>query len=61
MLYLVARFKSTSGARLAQLTTEYDPQPPFGGIDWTGTDSELAGQLRGGPNGSELTLTRTAR
>jgi transcriptional regulator GlxA family with amidase domain len=37
MLHLVARFKSESSARLAQLTTEYDPQPPFGGIDWSMT------------------------
>ena len=29
----VARFKSESAARLAQLTTEYDPQPPFGRVD----------------------------
>ncbi len=34
MLYLVARLTSKAGARLAQLATEYDPQPPFGGIDW---------------------------
>jgi transcriptional regulator GlxA family with amidase domain len=35
MLHLVARFHSESAARLAQLGTEYDPHPPFGGIDWT--------------------------
>jgi transcriptional regulator GlxA family with amidase domain len=37
MLHLVARFKSESSAKLAQLATEYDPQPPFGGIDWSQT------------------------
>ena len=46
MLYLVARLKSESGAKLAQLATEYDPQPPFGGIDWSSADSHLAGMLR---------------
>jgi transcriptional regulator GlxA family with amidase domain len=35
MLHLVARFNSESAAKLAQLGTEYDPQPPFSGIDWT--------------------------
>ena len=35
MLHLVARFKSQASAKLAQLATEYDPQPPFGGIDWS--------------------------
>ena len=29
MLHLVARFKSESNAKLAQLATEYDPHPPF--------------------------------
>ena len=29
MLHLVARFKSESSAKLAQLATEYDPHPPF--------------------------------
>jgi hypothetical protein len=30
MLHPVARFKTES---LAQLATEYDPHPPFGGIE----------------------------
>jgi len=38
MLRLVARFKSESSAKLAQLGTEYDPQPPLGGIDWSMTE-----------------------
>jgi transcriptional regulator GlxA family with amidase domain len=33
MLYLVARLKNESGAKLAQLATEYDPEPPFGDLD----------------------------
>ena len=50
MLHLVARLKSRSRARLAQLFAEYDPQPPFGGIDWSGVDGDLAGML-GAPRG----------
>lgn len=45
-LALLARLTSESGARLAQLFIEYDPEPPFGGIDRTGTDDELAALLR---------------
>ena len=39
MLYLVSLFKGEKGAKLAQLATEYDPEPPFGGIDWSGVDT----------------------
>jgi transcriptional regulator GlxA family with amidase domain len=46
MLYLLARLRSESSARLAQLFIEYDPEPPFGGIDRTDTDEELAAVLR---------------
>ena len=56
MLHLVARFTNASSAKLAQLTTEYDPQPPFGGIDWTTADSGLAEMLRGAQR-ADLTLT----
>ena len=45
MLHFVARLKGKSRAKLAQLTTEYDPQPPFGAIDWRGADAGLAGLL----------------
>jgi transcriptional regulator GlxA family with amidase domain len=38
MLHFVAWFKSESSAKLAQLGTEYNPQPPFGGIDWSMTE-----------------------
>jgi transcriptional regulator GlxA family with amidase domain len=43
MLYIVARLKGESRARLTQITVEYDPQPPFGGIDWDSVDGDLAG------------------
>lgn len=52
MLHLVARFKSESSAKLAQLATEYDPDPPFGGIDWSSVDSDLA-EVLGAPRGLE--------
>jgi transcriptional regulator GlxA family with amidase domain len=34
-LELVAKLRSEAAAKRAQLTIEYDPQPPFGGIDWS--------------------------
>jgi transcriptional regulator GlxA family with amidase domain len=46
MLYLLARLTSKSGARLAQLFMEYDPQPPFGGIRGSSLDDELASVVR---------------
>jgi transcriptional regulator GlxA family with amidase domain len=46
MLYLVSRHRGRSGAGLAQLATEYDPQPPFGGLDRSRADGDLAGLLR---------------
>ena len=55
MLYLVSRFKGEAGAKLAQLTAEYDPQPPFGGIDRGSVDGDLAGML-GAPRGAEGSL-----
>ncbi len=33
-LYLVARLTDEETMRRVQLDLEYDPQPPFGGIDW---------------------------
>lgn len=41
MLHLVAKYTSESTARFAQLATEYDPQPPFGGEEMTCADREL--------------------
>ena len=46
MLALLARWKSRSGAQLAQLFMEYDPEPPFGPLDPAGGDAELAELLR---------------
>jgi transcriptional regulator GlxA family with amidase domain len=33
-LHLVARLTDEATARRVQLALDYDPQPPFGGIDW---------------------------
>ena len=33
-LYLVARLTDEATARRVQLAMDYDPQPPFGRIDW---------------------------
>jgi transcriptional regulator GlxA family with amidase domain len=41
MLALLARLKSRSGAELAQLFMEYDPEPPFGRIEPGDADREL--------------------
>jgi transcriptional regulator GlxA family with amidase domain len=46
MLHLIARLTSQSRARLTQLTVEYDPEPPFGGIDWSTQDQDLGAVLR---------------
>jgi transcriptional regulator GlxA family with amidase domain len=47
MLALLARLKNESGARLAQLFMEYDPEPPFGPLDPAAADAVLAASLRG--------------
>jgi hypothetical protein len=36
-LYLVARLTDEATARLIQQRIDYDPQPPFGHIDWNQT------------------------
>jgi len=54
-LHLLARLKSRSGAHLAQMFMEYDPQPPFGGIDASIADRDLAAALR------SSTVLRSAR
>jgi transcriptional regulator GlxA family with amidase domain len=41
-LYLVGELASPGKARTSQLIIEYDPQPPFGGIDWDRVDRETA-------------------
>jgi transcriptional regulator GlxA family with amidase domain len=40
-LYLGAKLTNEQLARQAQLFIEYDPQPPFGGIDWTKVDRDM--------------------
>ena len=40
-LYLGAQLTNEQLARQAQLFIEYDPQPPFGGIDWTKVDRDM--------------------
>ena len=47
MLHLVARLTGRSRATLTQIAVEYDPHPPFGGIDWTAADRRLAGMITG--------------
>ncbi|MFI9271192.1 DJ-1/PfpI family protein [Kitasatospora sp. NPDC052896] len=37
-LHLVGRVAGADVARWVQLMIEYDPQPPFGGIDWAAVD-----------------------
>jgi len=39
-LALVARLTDEATARLVQLAIEYDPHPPFGGIDWSQVDRD---------------------
>ena len=46
MLALLARLKSPSAAQLAQLFMEYDPEPPFGGLEEERADAELAALLQ---------------
>ncbi|MFD4861312.1 DJ-1/PfpI family protein [Streptomyces atratus] len=38
-LHLVGRLAGNEVARTVQLFIEYDPEPPFGPIDWTAADS----------------------
>jgi transcriptional regulator GlxA family with amidase domain len=46
-LYLVSRLTDEPTARRVQLALEYDPHPPFGGIDWPNVPL-LPRLLRGG-------------
>ncbi|HET8626325.1 MAG TPA: DJ-1/PfpI family protein [Thermomicrobiales bacterium] len=47
-LHLVAKFKDERRARKVQLWIEYDPQPPFGGLDASAEDDDaLATALAG--------------
>jgi transcriptional regulator GlxA family with amidase domain len=48
-LALAARLTDRATAQRIQLGIEYDPHPPFGGIDWSQVgDAELARQRQGG-------------
>jgi transcriptional regulator GlxA family with amidase domain len=40
-LALVARLTDEATARMVQLAIEYDPHPPFGGIDWGQVDRDV--------------------
>jgi transcriptional regulator GlxA family with amidase domain len=40
-LALVARLTDEPTARRVQVAIEYDPQPPFGGIDWGQVDRDI--------------------
>jgi transcriptional regulator GlxA family with amidase domain len=44
-IYLAARLTNEATARMIQLAIEYDPQPPFGGIDWSQADVAAFEQL----------------
>jgi transcriptional regulator GlxA family with amidase domain len=45
-LELVAKLTSEAAARRIQIMIEYDPEPPFGGIDWGETNGDaLSGTL----------------
>ena len=44
-LHLVGRLAGEEVARQVQLIIEYDPQPPLGGIDWSGLDRDMLDPL----------------
>ena len=44
-LHLVARLTDEPTARMVQLGIEYDPQPPFGPIDWSTVDRDVLAPL----------------
>ena len=41
-LALAARLTDEPTARMVQLWIEYDPHPPFGGIDWAQVHRDMA-------------------
>jgi transcriptional regulator GlxA family with amidase domain len=49
-LYLAARLTSEAKAKQVQLFIEYDPQPPFGPIDWSNLNGESNGRTAGMPS-----------
>ena len=48
MLELVAKLTSEAAAKRIQIMIEYDPEPPFGGIDWSETNGEVLAQALDG-------------
>jgi transcriptional regulator GlxA family with amidase domain len=44
MLELVAKLKNEAAAKRIQTMIEYDPQPPFGGVDWSEADGDELGE-----------------
>jgi transcriptional regulator GlxA family with amidase domain len=40
-LALVARLTDEATARMVQVAIEYDPHPPFGGVDWDQVDRDV--------------------
>jgi transcriptional regulator GlxA family with amidase domain len=46
-LALVARLTDEATARMVQVAIEYDPHPPFGGIDWDQVDRDIYGPMLG--------------
>jgi transcriptional regulator GlxA family with amidase domain len=40
-LHLIGKLVGEDALRQVQLVLEYDPQPPFGGIDWSQVDRNM--------------------
>jgi transcriptional regulator GlxA family with amidase domain len=59
-LYLVARLTNEAKAKQVQFAIEYDPHPPFGGIDWSSANGHGNGKVgpanRGTLLGDEKTI-----
>jgi len=45
MLKLVAKLKNQAAAKRAQYIIEYDPQPPFGGVNWSEANGDGLAQM----------------
>ena len=44
-LHLVGKHKNERSARQVQLWVEYDPQPPFGNVEWSGAGDDALASL----------------
>jgi hypothetical protein len=51
-LHLVGRYMGEPIARQTQLGIEYDPEPPYGHIDWSMADYDAVPNTCGPPAGS---------